>query len=246
MTVKQVRGVKILVLCGGRGRRMGDLARSIPKPLVEVQGRPLLCHKLKYYREQGFSNFILCIGYRGDQIRKAVSEWGVEAEISDAGETAGILQRLFKAHPTFSTPTIISYGDTFADLDLSDLLNTHIESGLLGTLVTAPIQNPFGLVEWDEENRVTTFREKPILNHYIGYLVLQPNAFDFLPKKLFELPDGEGLVKAFKILSATGELGVYKFKGLQVTINSSQELKTAERKLGDYFTLKEKEGMLTI
>ena len=79
---------------------------------------------------------------------------------------------------TMSEPMVVGYGDTFAELDLAALVRHHEQSGCLATVVAAAIANPFGLVEWNGEGRVTRFNEKPVLNHYIGYLVLSPRVFE--------------------------------------------------------------------
>lgn len=230
---------KVLVLCGGRGNRMQEAGGVLPKALVEVAGRSLLAHKVREYQRQRVGKFVFCVGHEAGLVREAVGKLGVEAEFSDAGLEAGILKRLQAARGLMSEPTVVGYGDTFAELDLVDLVRHHEASGRLATMVAASIANPFGLVEWDGQGRVTRFREKPVLNHYIGYLVLSPRMFEVLPPVLFDLPDGEGLVRAFQVLSALGELGAYPFDGLQVTVNTPRELHEARERLGQYFTMRE-------
>ena len=83
---------------------------------------------------------------------------------------------------------------------MKDLIKKHIKSKCLLTIVVAPIQNPFGLVNWNKKGRATNFIEKPILNHFIGYAVLNPNFFDSLSKKIINLSDGKGIVKAIHFL----------------------------------------------
>ena len=107
------------------------------------------------------------------------------------------------------------------------------------TLVVAPIKNPFGLLDVDKNNRVIKFREKPILNHYIGYAVIQPEMFDKTPKSIISLPDGLGIVKTINFLSKLRQVNAYQFGGLQVTVNTNEELKSVNEKIGNYFTIKE-------
>ena len=230
---------KVLVMCGGKGRRMEGAGGALPKVLVEVSGRSLLAHKVAGYRRQGVEEFVFCVGHEAGLVREAVAQLGVKAEFSDLGLEAGILKRLHGTRELMSEPTVVGYGDTFAELDLADLVRHHEESGCLATVVAAAIANPFGLVEWNEEGRVTRFNEKPVLNHYIGYLVLSPRVFEALPPTLLDLPDGEGLVRAFQVLLALGELGAYRFDGLQVTVNTPRELDEARERLGQYFTMQE-------
>ena len=105
--------------------------------------------------------------------------------------------------------------------------------------MVAPIQNPFGLVNWNWKNKVTQFEEKPTLNHFIGYAVIEPNIFNYLNKNIINLKDGKGMVKAIQKLSSKRLVNVYKFNGLQLTVNSLSELKEAKTKINKYFTFNE-------
>ena len=107
------------------------------------------------------------------------------------------------------------------------------------TLVVAPIQNPFGLVDWNRNGVANNFNEKPMLNHFIGYAVIEPNLFNYLNKSIINLNNGKGMVKAIKTLIQKKLVNVYKFKGLQMTVNSVSELRDANTKIGNYFTFDE-------
>ena len=133
----------------------------------------------------------------------------------------------------------MTYGDTFTDLNLNQLLDTHKNYDNEATIVVAPIQNPFGLVEFSQTNKVTYFKEKPTLNYYIGYAVINKLAFELIPLKIIDLPDGEGLVIFYKILMAMQKLGVFNHTGLQVTFNTQEELKSAEKELIQFYTTPE-------
>ena len=134
---------------------------------------------------------------------------------------------------------IISYGDTLAKINFRDLLKQHKKSKAILSIVVAPIRNPFGLVNWDQKRKVTQFEEKPTLNHFIGYAVIEPNIFNYLNKNIINLEDGKGMVKAIQKLISKRLVNVYKFKGLQLTVNSRSELKEAKTKIGKYFTFDE-------
>jgi NDP-sugar pyrophosphorylase family protein len=234
-----MKNTKIIILCGGKGSRLGKLTENIPKPLVKIGMYSILENKLNYYKQQGWHNFIFCTGYKGEKIKKKVIELGINGKFSNIGENPGILERIYKVKNSFNGPSIISYGDTYAEIDLNDLLIDHKKSKTLLTLVVAPIKNPFGLLDMDENSRVIKFREKPILNHYIGYAVIQPEMFDKIPKSIINLPDGLGIIKAVNFLSKLRQVNAYQFGGLQVTVNTAEELKTATEKIGKYFTVKE-------
>jgi len=153
--------MKILIMCGGRGKRLGSLTQKIPKPLVKVNNQVILNVKIDQYLQQGYRDFIFCIGYKGNLIQEAVSKINAEMQVcfSDAGVEAGILERLFAAKDLFKDMVLMSYGDTFTDLNLDKLIESHQNSDNEVTIVTAPIQNPFGLVEYDSGDKVTFLSE---------------------------------------------------------------------------------------
>ena len=134
---------------------------------------------------------------------------------------------------------LMSYGDTFTDIRLCELYAAHQKSGNEVTIVVAPIQNPFGLVEFNQENKVTFFEEKPILKYYIGYSVINKSALDLAPKEVLDMPNGKGLVNFFKILMKKELLGCYFHSGLQTTFNTEDELKMAKEKMVRFYTLSE-------
>lgn len=234
--------MKIMLLCGGRGRRMGKLTDQLPKPLIEIRGRPILEHKLDRCIEQGFTEFIFCLGYKADLIRKTAEKYKdrCSLEFSDAGEEASMLSRIHQASPLFDDSVLLTYGDTLADININDLQEKHQESDNEATLVLTPIENPFGLVDFTRSGKITSFREKPFLNYYIGYGVLNKSALHFIPPKILEMPDGSGLVTFFKILIALEKLGAYLHKGLQITFNTQEEMRLAEETLIQFYTAPQK------
>ena len=115
-------------------------------------------------------------------------------------------------------------------------MSNHKKSKCLMTIVVAPIQNPFGLVNWNNKSKAISFEEKPILNHYIGYAVISPNFFNKINKGVINLKDGKGIIKVIKELILKKQVNIYKFNKLQVTINSPDELKYARLNYKKYFT----------
>lgn len=233
--------MKILIMCGGRGKRLGKFTETMPKPLVKITDKSLLEFKLEEYLRQGFREFIFCIGYKGDAIRRTVMRFSDVArmEFSDAGIGAGMLERLYVARNLFHDQVLMTYGDTFTDIELEQFCKIHQTNDNDVTIVVAPIENPFGLVEFDRNYKVTYFKEKPILNYYIGYAIINKSAFDFISEKVITMPDGEGLVTFYKILMAMNKLGVYYHSGLQVTFNTPEELVEAKNKIIRFYTTNE-------
>lgn len=220
---------KKLILCGGKGSRLGELGVQIPKALAPLRGKPILFHKLEQCAAQGLNEVILAIGYRGDQIKEACDQLEMDCRVSfsDSGVEASMLRRIYDARKHFEEQVIVSYGDSLDDLDYNDLLTAHREHNSLLTLVTAPIQSPFGLVSSNEKGQVTGLEEKPVLQYYIGTFVLERQAFDYLPQDLINWEDGNGLISFFKILMALGRLYNYGHNGMDITFNTVEELDAA-------------------
>ncbi len=218
-----------LILCGGKGSRLGELGTHIPKALAPLRGKPILFHKLEQCATQGMREVILAIGYLGDQITAACDQLDTDCKVvfSDSGTDASMLRRIYDARKHFEDQVIISYGDSLANLDYSELLSFHRDHGSLLTLVTAPIQSPFGLVSSDAKGQVTGLEEKPVLQYYIGTFVLDRQAFDYLPQDLINWEDGSGLISFFKILMAIGRLYNYRHDGMDITFNTVEELDAA-------------------
>ena len=230
---------KVIILCGGRGKRLGNITNKIPKPLVKIGNISLIEHKLNYYRRQGLEDFVFCIGYKGNILKKFLKKKYQKAIFYDGGINSGILKRIYLARKIINTTTIISYGDTLAKINFKDLLKQHSKSKAILSMVVAPIQNPFGLISWNRKGKVSQFEEKPTLNHFIGYAVIEPNIFNYLEKRIINLENGKGIVKAIQKLISKKLVNVYKYKGLQLTVNSPNELKEARTKIGKYFTFDE-------
>lgn len=237
------RACTVAILCGGRGTRLRPLTDTLPKGMVPVGGKPMLEHILHQYTRYGFRQFVLCIGYQGEVIRRhfAHPPAGVEIRFADAGEEAGMLQRLWQAREHLAPRTIVAYCDTFIAMDPALLLDHHIRHQALATLVTAPIRNPFGVVETTAGHRVTRFVEKPVHDCFIGCFVLERTALDHLAADLPSQPDGQGLVALFSQLSTLGHLVAYPHAGVQINFNTVSERQEAEEALSRYYTCTERE-----
>lgn len=230
--------MKIMIMCGGRGSRLRQLTENIPKPLIKLNSKTILELKIEQYLSQGFNDFILCIGYKGNLIRQAVSGMHHRTKVSysDSGEDVGILERIHLARDLFEDQVLMTYGDTFTDLCLSELIETHQKNNNEITIVAAPFKNPFGLVEYDQNHKMISFKEKPVLKYYIGYAVINKSALNYVPAEVLRMPDGEGLVMFYKTLMAMKKVGVYYYSGLQVTFNTESELKVARHKIARFYT----------
>lgn len=193
----------VVILCGGRGTRLQEHTHSIPKPLVEVGGRPILWHVMQIYACQGFRRFVLCLGYKGELIEEFVQEsdgdWprGTEVICADTGEetqTGGRIKRVAE-HVQGST-FCATYSDGVADVDLRDLLAFHTGHRALATMTVVRPTLQFGVTELDGDGRVVGFQEKPRAERWIngGFFCFEPAALDYLTESsVLEREPLEGL-----------------------------------------------------
>ncbi|MBX5440083.1 MAG: NTP transferase domain-containing protein [Solirubrobacteraceae bacterium] len=176
----------VVILCGGRGTRLQERTQEIPKPLVEIGGRPILWHVMRIYAHHGATRFLLCTGYKGELIEAfARSEpWpdGVEVTCVDTGLDTPTGGRIHRVADRLDGRFCATYGDGLADLDIAAELAFHRGHGALATMAVVRPELQFGVTELDEEGVVTGFREKPRSEHWIngGFFVLEPGVLDYL------------------------------------------------------------------
>ena len=189
--------MKTVILCGGRGMRLGDHGTSVPKALIEIGGQPILWHLLKLYSHYGLNEFILCLGYLGDAIKRYFLEhhWlatDFTLEMSRAGDyqlrqherrgedwritfvetgldtnTGGRLKRV-EDHLAGEEEFCVTYGDGLSNIDLRALLEFHRSHGRLGTLTAVHPRSNFGILRLDDESAITDFQEKPEIRDWIN------------------------------------------------------------------------------
>jgi glucose-1-phosphate cytidylyltransferase len=198
----------VAILCGGRGTRLREHARAIPKPLVEIGGLPILWHVIGLYAAQGFERFLLATGYMGAQIERFVADadWpaGIEVRCLDTGAdtpTGGRIKLL--EHVLGDERFCATYADGLADVDLAALLDYHRGHGRLATMTVVRPELQFGVTELDtregpdgEDGRVLGFQEKPRSEHWIngGFFCFEPGVLARLaPDSVLERSPLEGL-----------------------------------------------------
>ena len=238
MSDSVVQDSKVVVLCGGRGARLKPQTDVVPKALVPINGRPILEYIIDFYRARGLSSFVLCVGYKGEQIaeRYETPPPGIEISISDSGEDASMLQRIWAVRDLIGERAFVSYCDTFIDLDLDGLMANHLDHEAAVTLVSAKIKSPFGLLTFDSDSWVSSFVEKPLLTYYIGCFILERAGLSHVTPEMLESDDGQGLVAFFQDLVAKKLLAGFEHEGMQITFNTESEREQAEEYLGQFYT----------
>jgi glucose-1-phosphate cytidylyltransferase len=204
----------VVILCGGRGTRLQEHTRSIPKPMVEIGGRPILWHVLQIYLAQGFRRFLLLTGYRGEQIERFVTgeQWPDEAEIRclDTGVRTPTGGRLHQAvHELDGASFCLTYADGVADIDLEALLAFHDAHAAPATMTVVRPELPFGVARLEADGLVTGFAEKPRSEHWIN------GGFFCLDTAVLELLGPESILERDPLaqLASAGQLRAYQHEG---------------------------------
>lgn len=183
----------------------------MPKPLVEIGGRPILWHIMKIYKSFGFNQFVLCLGYKGQMIReyfeKDQSAEGWSIEFADTGEETQTGGRVKKIEPLITeNDFMLTYGDGVSDINLYKLIEFHRAHGKIGSVTAVNPPSQFGLLDIQTDGRVSAFREKPTTDRWIngGFFVLRREFFkylsvdDILEKKPLENLAREGHLIAYQ------------------------------------------------
>ena len=177
----------VAILCGGRGTRLQEHTRSIPKPLVEIGGMPIVWHVVQLYAASGFREFLLLTGYLGEQVEQFVAGcvWpdGVRVSCVETGLETQTGGRVVAAAQRLRSGTFcLSYADGVADIDAAALLAEHRAAGLDATMTVVQPELQFGITELSGEDRVTGFIEKPRSEQWVngGFFCMEPAVLDLL------------------------------------------------------------------
>lgn len=201
--------MKVAILAGGRGTRLAEETDVRPKPMVEVGGRPLLWHLMRYYETSGFDDFVIALGYKGDYIKRWMVDYaGISrsdltidfrhnevvrhqsepvnwtAALVDTGLDTNTGGRIKRLAPHLGGETfMLTYGDGLSNVDLRGLLAFHRAHGRLATVTAVRPLARFGRLNLDGP-RVTSFSEKPTdgdgLRINGGFFVLEPEVLDYI------------------------------------------------------------------
>ncbi len=244
--------IPVVILCGGRGTRFREQTETRPKPMIEVCGKPILWHLMSFYAAQGFNDFILCLGYKGDFIKqfflhqramtndftidlsatdriefhgKAKHDWRVTCV--DTGQdtlTGGRVKRVeqFIKGDQF----LLTYGDGLSDVDVRASLDFHNSHGKAVTVTGVRPQSRFGELVVNED-RVESFSEKPNVQHgYInaGFFVMNKSALSYLSSDENCTLEREPLEN----IANDGELNIYKHHGYWQCMDTYRDLMLLE------------------
>lgn len=228
--------MKVVILAGGRGTRISEETNAIPKPMVEIGGKPILWHIMKTYSFYGFNEFIICLGYRGYMIKEYFSHYFLhmsdvtidmtnndinihatatepwKVTLVDTGMdsmTGGRIQRI--ENYVNKERFMLTYGDGVSDINIQSLIDYHEKKKCLVTVSAVQPPGRFGSLDISEEGKVVSFLEKPKGDKIwlsAGYFVVEPEMFSYL-KGDATVWEMEPLVTA----AAKGKLAAYKHNG---------------------------------
>ena len=240
--------MKVAILAGGLGSRIQEETEVKPKPMVEIGGRPILWHIMKLYAHQGFRDFVVALGYKGDYVKRYMVDYAalegdltiglregrVEAHGSgerddwnvalvDTGQTTNKGGRIKRLAPYLGSGTfMLTWGDGVSDIDLRKLLEFHRAHGKLATLTAVRPPARFGHIEL-EGDVVSEFSEKPQARE--GWI---NGAFFVLEQEVLDYIDGdetEWEKEPLERLAADGQLMAYRHDGFWQCMDTIRDRK---------------------
>jgi glucose-1-phosphate cytidylyltransferase len=245
---RKERTVEVVILCGGQGTRIRDVSEDVPKPMIPIGGNPILWHIMKLYASQGFSRFVLCLGYKSWVIKRFFLDYhlaqsdfsltlGTQGPVSLHSAPPAENWHVTLAETGLDTMTggrvkgveqyvhgetfLLTYGDGLADIDLRALLAFHQQHGKLATVTAVHPPSRFGEMEL-HESRVIEFAEKPQISR--GYI---NGGFFVFNRALFRrLYDDPGLVLEqgpLTDLARDGQLMAYPHQGFWHPMDNSRD-----------------------
>jgi glucose-1-phosphate cytidylyltransferase len=239
--------MQVVILCGGMGTRIRDVADDIPKPMIPVGDRPILWHIMKGYAAHGFRRFVLCLGHQGWAIKRFfldyhlahadltvrigrrsdvviherdIDDW--EIVLAETGLETMTAGRIKAVQPYVEGDDfLLTYGDGVSDVDVADLVRFHRRHGRVGTVTAVRPPGRFGELQIDA-GRVARFSEKPAAAPgYVsgGFFVFKREFFARLSGEPSEVLEREPLWQ----LAADGELAAYPHDGFWQCMDNSRD-----------------------
>lgn len=242
-------------MCGGKGTRLREQTESVPKPLIEIGGKPVLWHIMKIYSHYGFNDFILCLGYLGHKVKEFFlnyNDWrasdlllhvgGQEAKryryrsrprerwrvvLAETGEETNTGGRIKRVEPYIKGETfMVTYADGLANIDLRGLVKYHQSKGKVGTVtVLNPVSN-YGILEFEKSGTIVHFREKPKLEVWIN------GGFFVFRRKVFDYLTEDCVLERepFERLAKDRQLVAYPHKEFWASMDTYKDAEELNRR----------------
>ncbi len=239
--------MKAIILAGGFGTRLSEETGTIPKPMIEIGGRPLLWHLMSSFSHHDVNDFIIALGYKGEVIKRYflqypqlqsnlkidlssgaveaeenyAEDWQIELVNTGVGTMTG--GRLLRLKDRIDGSFIFTYGDGLSDIDINELCAFHKSHGKLATVTAVKPVSRFGLMKLGENSQVQSFSEKPDYQSELvngGFFVLEPEVLDYI--------DGDDVAweqQPCERLVADGQMMAYHHKGFWQCVDTLHELR---------------------
>jgi glucose-1-phosphate cytidylyltransferase len=200
--------ISTIILCGGRGTRAHPHTMEVPKPMMDVAGRPIVRHVMEIYAGQGFTRFVLAAGFKYESLRDYArtlpDEWDVE--VIDTGEDTDKADRIAACRDRVDDVFFATYSDGVGNVDLHRLFEFHTSHDAAATITVVPLPSQYGTVDSGDDGQVKAFVERPrLMDHWInaGFFVLSGRAFDHwtgpdLERDVFPALGDAGLLYAYR------------------------------------------------
>lgn len=179
---------RVVIMAGGLGKRLGELTRKLPKPMLPMGHKPVLHIIIETFVEQGFRDFILCLNYKSEVIREYFgdgSSFGATITYVEESHPMGTAGSLGLIQDAFEHPFFVMNGDLITTLNLHSLLQFHREKEAMATMCLHEYnqQMPFGVVH-TRNSKILSLEEKPYHKYFVnaGIYLLNPSALSYLPK----------------------------------------------------------------
>ncbi len=245
--------MKVVILAGGFGTRLSEITEIMPKPMVEIGGKPVLWHIMKIYSHFGYNDFIICLGYKGYYIKEYFAHYFLHQSdvtfdfrnnskmivhthhaepwlvtLVDTGlhsMTGGRIKRIQKYidNDTF----MLTYGDGVGDVNITELADFHKTRGKYSTVTSVQPSGRFGSLRIDAESNVSSFMEKPKGDGgWVngGFFVLEAKVFDYIDDDM-TIWEKEPLEN----LAKDDQLVAYKHRGFWKAMDTLRDKNELER-----------------
>ena len=238
--------MKVVILAGGFGTRISEESHLRPKPMIEIGEKPILWHIMKGYAHYGYTEFVICLGYKQYMIKEFFADYFLHTSditfdlttnemivhnnysepwkvtLVDTGlntMTGGRVKRI--RDYIGNEPFMLTYGDGVSNINLNELEKFHKNHGKMVTLSTINFGQQFGVLDIDASNQIKAFREKEdsdgsMIN--IGFMVMNPGVFDYI--------EGDSTVlekQPLERLAAEGQLMGFEHKGFWKCMDAQRD-----------------------
>lgn len=224
--------VPVVILAGGKGTRLSEYTTKIPKPLVNLNGRPLIYYIINHYVKYGYNDFIICLGYKGIFIKKyfekllssnkKYSKWNII--FANTGIYTSTGTRIKKIKKFIKTDYfLLTYGDGVSRINIKTLVQYHLSSKKVITFTAVRPPARFGEVKfYNDSNKIKSFEEKNKIDAgWIngGFFVINKEFFKYIPSRDVML-EKYPMNKALKL----NKMGAFKYSGFWHCVDSKRDL----------------------